>query len=55
MISIQWKQKEQETMHVKEAKNGVVYLTWPALEKLSMIRHAFSTRLGGVSVDIFPV
>ncbi|WP_461881008.1 peptidoglycan editing factor PgeF [Fusicatenibacter sp.] len=36
-------------MHVNEAKNGVVYLTWSALEELSMIRHAFSTRLGGVS------
>ena len=49
MIPIQWKHKEQEMMHGNEAKNGVVYLTWPALEKLSMIRHAFSTRLGGVS------
>lgn len=36
-------------MCVNQAENGVVYLTWPALEKIKGIRHAFSTRLGGVS------
>ena len=36
-------------MHVNEAENGVVYLTWPAIEKIEGIRHAFSTRIGGVS------
>ena len=33
-------------MHVNEAENGVVYLTWPAIEKIEGIRHAFSTRIG---------
>ena len=33
------------------AENGVVYLTWPAIEKIEGIRHAFSTRIGGVSKE----
>lgn len=49
MIPIQWKQNDKKTMHVNEAENGVVYLTWPAIEKIEGIRHAFSTRIGGVS------
>ena len=51
MIPIQWKQNDKKTMHVNEAENGVVYLTWPAIEKIEGIRHAFSTRIGGVSKD----
>ena len=54
MIPIQWKQNDKKTMHVNEAENGVVYLTWPAIEKIEGIRHAFSTRIGGVSRNIFP-
>ena len=34
MIPIQWKQNDKKTMHVNEAENGVVYLTWPAIEKI---------------------
>jgi copper oxidase (laccase) domain-containing protein len=30
-------------------KNAVGYLTFPALENCNFVRHAFSTRLGGVS------
>lgn len=30
-------------------KSGVAYLTFPAFESLGFLRHAFSTRLGGVS------
>ena len=26
-------------MHVNEAENGVVYLTWPAIEKIEGIFH----------------
>ena len=51
MIPIQWKQNDKKTMHVNEAENGVVYLTWPAIEKIEGIRHAFSTRIGGVSKE----
>ena len=38
-------------MHVNEGGNGMVYLTWPAIEKIEGIRHAFSTRIGGVSKE----
>ena len=34
-------------------KNGVGYLTFPALEAFPFLRHAFSTRLGGVSQNEF--
>ena len=51
MIPIQWKQNDKKTMHVNEAENGVVYLTWPGIEKIEGIRHAFSTRIGGVSKE----
>ena len=37
MIPIQWKQNDKKTMHVNEAENGVVYLTWPAIEKIVLI------------------
>ncbi|MCD7817972.1 MAG: peptidoglycan editing factor PgeF [Lachnospiraceae bacterium] len=30
-------------------KNGVVYFTFPALERIPFLTHAFSSRLGGVS------
>jgi uncharacterized protein, YfiH family len=39
-------------MQVRE-KGGVVYLTYPSLERLDMVRHGFSTRLGGVSQGIY--
>lgn len=34
-------------------KEGVGYLTFPSLESYPFVRHAFSTRLGGVSRDEF--
>lgn len=34
------------TLHERQ---GVVYLTFPSLEQFPFVRHAFSTRLGGVS------
>ncbi|WP_411677051.1 peptidoglycan editing factor PgeF [Caproicibacter sp.] len=34
-------------------KNGVEFLTFPALEALPCVRHAFSTRIGGVSRNEF--
>lgn len=34
-------------------KNGVGFLTFPRLEALPFLRHAFSTRLGGVSQNEF--
>lgn len=39
---------------VKEFENGkVVYLTFPFLEATGLVRHGFSTRMGGVSEGIF--
>lgn len=52
---IKWKKEgllEGELMQVRE-KGGVVYLTYPSLERLDMVRHGFSTRLGGVSQGIY--
>ena len=37
----------------RNEKDGVVYLTFPALEQFPFLRHAFSTRLGGVSQGCF--
>ena len=34
-------------------KNQVAYLTFKKLEEFNFIRHAFSTRLGGVSSENF--
>ena len=40
MMPIQWKQNDKKTMHVNEAENGVVYLTWPAIEKIEGVESA---------------
>lgn len=40
--------KEQLQVEQRE-KEGVTYLTFPSLSKISFIKHGFSTRLGGVS------
>lgn len=34
-------------------KNGVCFLTFPAFESIPFVRHAFSTRIGGVSQNEF--
>lgn len=48
-MEYQWKRKDQE-MHMDEiTRNGVTYLAFPSLEQTGMVRHAFSTRMGGVS------
>ena len=49
MMNIKW-YKNKKRMNVNE-KNGVVWLTYPQLEKLPGITHGFSTRLGGVSKE----
>lgn len=52
MQKIKWAQKDITEMHVN-SRNGVTYLTYPELEKLSDFVHCFSTRLGGVSEGIY--
>lgn len=50
---MEWKRKvSNEPLEVKE-KNGVVFLSFPALDRTGMVRHGFSTRLGGVSQGVF--
>ena len=44
-----WKKKtEAEDMRLVE-KNGVPYFVFKNLENTGLVRHGFSTRLGGVS------
>ncbi len=43
---------KEEVMQVEE-KEGVTYLTFPALTKTGTVKHLFSTRLGGVSEGCF--
>lgn len=52
-MELQWKRKETRT-HLREIhKGGVVYLQFPSLEQTGIVRHGFSTRIGGVSEGIF--
>lgn len=48
-----WNRKSgKEMLDIKE-KNGVVWLEFPALSQVGMVKHGFSTRLGGVSQGEF--
>ena len=51
-MKIKWQDEKIPHMNVKEA-GEVIYLTYPAFEKLEGIIHGFSTRLGGVSRGIY--
>lgn len=44
---------EREVCKLHRAENGVVYLTFPGLERTGAVRHLFSTREGGVSEGIY--
>ncbi len=45
-----WKRKENAPDHmVEKENNGVIYLTFPAIDDTGLVKHAFSTRMGGVS------
>ncbi|GHU63440.1 laccase domain protein [Clostridia bacterium] len=46
---INWKKKNQEEVLEEKEAYGVPYLTFSLLNLLPMVKHAFSTRLGGVS------
>lgn len=43
----------REVCKIHNAENGVVYLTFPGLERTGAVRHLFSTREGGVSEGIY--
>lgn len=47
-MKIKWHKETAEKMLVNNV-DGVVYFTYPMLEKLSCVIHGFSSRLGGVS------
>ena len=50
---VSWKRKQaKEQLNIKE-KNGVVWLSFPALEESGLVSHSFTTRTGGVSEGIF--
>lgn len=48
-----WKRKEKEHKLKIQEKNGVTYLTFPVLASTGLVKHSFSTRLGGVSEGKF--
>ncbi|MDD3252331.1 MAG: peptidoglycan editing factor PgeF [Lachnospiraceae bacterium] len=48
-----WMRKPSGEHLQSREKNGVRYLTFPALERTGMVRHSFSTRVGGASTGIF--
>ena len=48
-LEIKWKENREVQLN---QKNGVTYLTWPALTATGAVVHGFSTRLGGVSQGI---
>ncbi len=51
-MDIRWKDTSGRQMEIRQ-KGQVVYLTYPALEDTGLVRHGFSTRLGGVSQGIY--
>lgn len=51
-MDIKWKEDKQPKLQVCQTEE-VVYLSYPSLEETGMVRHGFSTRLGGVSEGIY--
>lgn len=47
------KYKDQQQVLTMVERKGVPYLSFPLLERIGMVQHGFSTRLGGVSTGIF--
>lgn len=46
--------RHESRIHMKQNRSGEVeYLTFPLLEQTGMVRHLFSTRVGGVSNGIY--
>ncbi len=51
-ININWKDSRNPIPQVRK-KGPVVYLSYPGLEETGIVRHGFSTRIGGVSEGIY--
>ena len=50
---INWKKQNDKEIFMEKEAYGVPYLTFSLLNTLPMVKHAFSTRLGGVSKGEF--
>lgn len=44
--------KNKDMIFRENEKQGVLYLTYPLFEELQMVKHGFSTRIGGVSTGV---
>lgn len=51
MKNVEWKRKGTDKVLQMNESDGVVWLSFPQLEKEDSILHGFSTRLGGVSKE----
>lgn len=51
-MDIGFSYKSKEKIFVEKEVGGVPYLAYPLLEKTELVRHGFSTRLGGVSKGV---
>ncbi|WP_345891666.1 peptidoglycan editing factor PgeF [Ruminococcus sp. OA3] len=51
MLKIKWHHSEEEKMAVNH-KGELCYLTWPMLSSIPFVKHAFTTRFGGVSEGV---
>lgn len=49
----QWNRKNTEPHLIEKNNFGVTWLSFPALEETGIVKHAFSTRMGGVSEGPF--
>lgn len=52
-MELEFKRKTEANVPEVREKNGVTYLSFPMLEETGLVKHAFSTRLGGVSKGDF--
>lgn len=52
-MSLGLRYKNVEYIIEEKEKNGVPYLSYPLLENTGIVKHGFSTRLGGVSTGYF--
>lgn len=53
MMKTTWKRTQTEEVLKEKTVQGVTYLTFPALDAEGLVRHGFSTRMGGVSEGRF--
>ena len=52
-MELAWKKKDERNVLETKYKNHVAYLSFPALEETGLVKHGFSTRLGGVSEGVW--